>query len=422
MSSLLEQAIIDAKMLKETARKNAEAAILEQYAEEIKQNMDMLLEQDESDPLAGILDTVSAAAAPAAEPTPAVKRVMNQVPPSYLNESDGEIELNLESLVQKVSALQEELEEAHQPSRIETSNEVGFTQEESLEEVEELDEVRPLPADATPGDAAIEQAKLKKAQAIQTNPGIKLEELTIDISRGPKEIEGGIGSHKTMNAASATQAAVKHALSQGGQISSTMTGYGFPEKTAPHEEEEGVEHEELEVEEEAVDSSYHAGLEEALVEKAAEYESLEEEFNAAMAQLREAKQKIKETREKLNTSLQLNTQLKEGVEYLSEKIKETNLVNARLLYTNKALGNNSLNERQKSQIAEAVSKAKSVEEAKVLFETLQRTAGAVQERKAAPQSLTEALQKAPSPFLPRAVQPTRDPYIDRMKLLAGIKK
>ena len=39
MSSLLEQAIIDAKMIKEAAKKNAEAAILEHYTEEIKQKI-----------------------------------------------------------------------------------------------------------------------------------------------------------------------------------------------------------------------------------------------------------------------------------------------------------------------------------------------------------------------------------------------
>ena len=46
MSSLLEQAIIDAKMLKETARKNAEAQILDKYSKEIKQSLEMLLEQE----------------------------------------------------------------------------------------------------------------------------------------------------------------------------------------------------------------------------------------------------------------------------------------------------------------------------------------------------------------------------------------
>ena len=51
MSSLLEQAIIDATALKEAALKNAEAAVLEKYAPEVKKAVEALLEQPE-DPMA----------------------------------------------------------------------------------------------------------------------------------------------------------------------------------------------------------------------------------------------------------------------------------------------------------------------------------------------------------------------------------
>ena len=43
MSNMLEQAIVDAAALKEAALKNAEAAILEKYAPEIKNAVDQLL-------------------------------------------------------------------------------------------------------------------------------------------------------------------------------------------------------------------------------------------------------------------------------------------------------------------------------------------------------------------------------------------
>ena len=44
MSNLLKEAIIDAKALKETALKNAEASIIEKYSEEVKDTLDKLLE------------------------------------------------------------------------------------------------------------------------------------------------------------------------------------------------------------------------------------------------------------------------------------------------------------------------------------------------------------------------------------------
>ena len=47
MSTLLEQAIVDAAALKEAALKSAETAILEKYAPEVKNAIASLLEQDE---------------------------------------------------------------------------------------------------------------------------------------------------------------------------------------------------------------------------------------------------------------------------------------------------------------------------------------------------------------------------------------
>ena len=50
MSTLLEQAIIDAKALKEAALKNAETSILEKYGSEVKLTVESLLEQEMEDP------------------------------------------------------------------------------------------------------------------------------------------------------------------------------------------------------------------------------------------------------------------------------------------------------------------------------------------------------------------------------------
>ena len=47
MSSLLEQAIVDAQALKEAAMKNAEATIIDKYSDEVKSTLNQLLEQDE---------------------------------------------------------------------------------------------------------------------------------------------------------------------------------------------------------------------------------------------------------------------------------------------------------------------------------------------------------------------------------------
>ena len=46
MSTLLDEAIVDATELKKAAIKNAESTILEKYSAEIKSAVDVLLEQD----------------------------------------------------------------------------------------------------------------------------------------------------------------------------------------------------------------------------------------------------------------------------------------------------------------------------------------------------------------------------------------
>ena len=116
----------------------------------------------------------------------------------------------------------------------------------------------------------------------------------------------------------------------------------------------------------------------------------------------------------------VNAKLKEVVDVLKEKLDEVNLTNAKLLYTNRILRKSSLNERQKNKIVEALSNAGSVNEAKVLYETLQNAVGS--SRKGGPQSLSEAVSR-PSTMLPRRKVQNNDssPFSDRMKILAGIK-
>lgn len=53
MSHMLEQAIVDAKALKEAAFNSARDALVEKYAPEIREAVDAMLEQDEEDPALG---------------------------------------------------------------------------------------------------------------------------------------------------------------------------------------------------------------------------------------------------------------------------------------------------------------------------------------------------------------------------------
>lgn len=371
MSSLLEQAIIDAKTLKETARKTAEAQILEKYSDKIKKSLEMLLEQDESD-AAGLADTLSAPdeAAPAisdmesspAVSAPEVKKVMDKIPASFLGENNlEEIELDLDSLVEKVDNMKKELniEEIPQESQ----------------EVIEQPTSRIAPDTLAEGEGAPETAEESVEEA--------QEELEID-----EKLEEEI------------QIDIKN-----------VAPGGINANTAELEKQMSIA---------KVLATQLEDLKEHLTLKDNQIEHMEAELAEAKMMAGEKATQLKETKEKLKKSMSVNLHLKESFEQFSVKLNEVNLINARLLYSNKVLRNASLNERQRDQIAEAISSAGSVEEAKTIYETLQKSMQTVVEKRTAPQSLSEALNKASSPFLPRT-QTTVDPTKDRWKILAGIK-
>jgi hypothetical protein len=121
-----------------------------------------------------------------------------------------------------------------------------------------------------------------------------------------------------------------------------------------------------------------------------------------------------------NNLKEQNGQYKQAIEELRNALQDVNLSNARLLYTNRVLRDTSLNERQKNKIAEAISSAGSVTEAKTICETLQSTVEATPRK--GPQSLSEAISRRSSVIrATRKESVSDDPFTDRMKKLAGIK-
>tara|TARA_R100001510_G_C7626504_1_gene186274 strand:+ start:38 stop:997 length:960 start_codon:yes stop_codon:yes gene_type:complete len=129
--------------------------------------------------------------------------------------------------------------------------------------------------------------------------------------------------------------------------------------------------------------------------------------------------------EEQNESLQKeNAELKQLLGQVKDKLQEINLQNARLLYANRVLGDSSLNEQQKNKIAELVSAARSVEEAKMVYETLQKTMAGI--KKEAPQSLSEVVTKRSSVILSgnRKEERTaeKSPTYSRWATLAGTNK
>ena len=317
MSTLLEQAIVDAEALKEAAMKNAEASIIEKYSSEVKAAVASLIEQEGED-LLGDLEEAPEDESP----------VMDEVP-FAVEEGDDPIMVRLD-----LEALERALQE-------EGSTDAEETHEELAEELE--DDIQ--------------------------EEDIELDEMILNAIAEELKVDVGIPDQ------------------------------GLGGRTTPTDR----------------------NLEGQKVQLAALKDDELAEEHAALEKAREEAGMYMEQVETLRTQ---KSKLEKTVLHLKERLEEINLSNARLLYTNRVLNSTSLNERQKIKIVESISNADSVEEAKVIYETLQSAVGDAR-NSTSPQSLREAVEK-PSPTLPRSIArrealSVQNPHFDRMRALAGIK-
>lgn len=107
------------------------------------------------------------------------------------------------------------------------------------------------------------------------------------------------------------------------------------------------------------------------------------------------------------------------VETLRAELQETNLLNAKLLYTNKIFRAKNLKEAQKVKVLEAFDKASNVSEVKLIFETLNEgmvsnvTKAPIKENLGSASKAAGVAQKAPIMEI--------DPQVARWQKLAGIK-
>jgi DNA repair ATPase RecN len=133
------------------------------------------------------------------------------------------------------------------------------------------------------------------------------------------------------------------------------------------------------------------------------------------------KDDLKESLDNLNKE---NQKFRKIILQLKDKLDEVSVSNARLLYTNRVLENPSLNERQKTKIVETISKAQTIEKAKMIYEALQSAVDGTISKREKPESLNEVVSR-PSTMVfsnRREERQQSDHVLTRMQRLAGIKK
>ena len=385
MSNLLERAIIDATALKEAALKNAEQLVIEKYSEEVKHAVGRLLEAPGDDPFA---------------------------------EEDP---MGMEDPMADPMAMEEP--------------EMGMEDEDSIEgEQPALDPdsmLGKVPDAFNADDDEIIRIKLDSLEAeFEDEEGVfggddeyGEEEIGIDIEDDEPEMD--IEDDMTTTEPDADMGA-----DVGVDISPEMVAEVLSEMDLDEEEidlEEVMEA--VRVDFEPVKSGW-AGTSEKIMK---EYESMllaREQDSEVKEENEELRKNVaalqKENKTLISAAKKLQEQNKNfnaTFETLQEKFETMNVSNAKLLYINQALENASLNERQKRKIVEAISKAETVQEAKIMFETLNDTVATTSDvRKEA--TLSEMVSRKSSLLVAaRNEQPKKDanPLFNRMQALAGIK-
>ena len=374
MSSMLEQAIIDAEALKEAALKNAEQVIIEKYSEEVKNAVDNLLEQDELD-LDLNLEAVEGEEGEE-EVVEEEDKPYDQLPYKHrtVEGGDNDIAINLEQLEEQIEKIYGELNPKEE-------NYV-LVSEDKEEEQEDLDE-----------EIEIELTE-DEDEEIELTEDAEFYEKSEEEEAGEGVQKGGEEAEVEGEEAVKKEAIIRQAVEE---------AFRVDYKTVP---------------------TGHVG---AFTNLEWEYA---EEMNAIKTKYEELEEKNEKQRKLMEQALQIinvmetkNKKYETAVEQLKTKLVETNLTNARLYYKNQVLASPSLNERQKENIVEALSQADSPKQAKTIFETLQSAVGNA--TKGSPKSLSEAVEKRSlltvSPKRRQERDTIEEAISSRWQRLAGIK-
>jgi hypothetical protein len=172
--------------------------------------------------------------------------------------------------------------------------------------------------------------------------------------------------------------------------------------------------------------------EEETEEEGEEGEEGEEEMEESIINEEEKEEKVDEKIEDEKVDESLQAELNEAmstVQYLRDQLNEVNLLNAKLLYTNKLFNSFNLDQKQKLKVVETFDLAKSIREVKlsytILSESYSLGGSVVKKTNTTAKTITEGLASKPV----ASTAPKKELIVEnsnvmasRFQKLAGIKK
>jgi hypothetical protein len=400
MSSMLEQAIVDASALKEVALRNAETQILEKYSAQVKKTLKTILEQEEEDPLGLGADEEEGDLFGGGEEgeEPVEEPVVDKIPDAFTDaeklcpcpDDDEEIEIDFMDLAKQLKDPEESAPEdmidrdtemvGAEPGEGEEEEEFAGLMEAFKEEIKRAIE-EDVVFDGEPTSSGYSGVTSSEKEELEELEAVKEDE--------PEEDEEKVNEAEELS---------------------------DKQKKLDLDDDGNIDPEDL--------KGLRAGKKDEDVGKEKEKN---EQLRRTIKKLKESLTKTKnESSANIKRITNKNKALKERISTLDERVIKVNLANAKLLYTNKTLVAASLNGRQKIKIVEAIAKANSVEEAKNIFETLQSAVSGARIKRT-PNSLSEAVVRGRTStiFAAQRVKkkkPTEDPQLGRWQVLAGLDK
>jgi len=435
MSKLLKEAIADAKAVRETALANARLALEEAFAPRLQSMLTKKLREEELE-----LDGEESE-----------DEVSDEVGEGSYSEDDEEVDIADE-------APEEEPAEEEAPAE----DEVGGD-EEIADEIEDLegDEEEAVEEDSFDLDTIIRELEqeIEEGSYSEEDDEVELDEASCSEDDEEEAIEESEESEESEEEEAVEEQSKSSELGKGGDEhvvvadsddeelpSGTETVAGEPgtegeeEKVAEIDEEidieivEESEESEEDDEEEAVEESIEESedeedeeinLEEILRELEEETNIEEEEESSEISELKGANEKLQKE----------NDEYRKVYKFLRGKLNEVNLLNAKLLYTNKLFKKHALSEDQKLKVVESFDLTKNVREAKLVYATLgesfrTQATEVVEEAKSAPKKKKTEKNPLTEGIASKAIKSTKpskkilsegNELAERFKKLAGIK-
>ena len=360
---LLTEAIADAKAVKETAIANAKAALEESFTPHLKSMLAAKLEEMDKDD-----ENVKES-----EEIQETEEVVNETEDAVTEteevaEATEQVdeEINLDEFLAEL-----EVAEGKDKEEVKESEELDEAKEDKLDESEEIDEAAELEVTEADEDEAEEEGEADAEEGEEEE--IDLEDMTEDDLK--KFIEDVIAD-----------------MVETGEL-----------EPGPDAEADGEMGDDLDM---------------PAMEDEIELEEVEEMKAPTSGEKEEGEMK-EEVEEEVKEEIDEVANALAEVEALKSELNEVNLLNAKLLYTNKIFRSKNLTETKKVQVLKAFDKAVTVKEAKVIFETLneglvEKTKTVVNEVKGSASKATGTANVAKQPIV------ESDAMVERFKKLAGI--